>query len=244
MHSLHTAVTVASLAVATCATSAFAQSGAIAYTDSQGRQWRQVDSTTGHTWNAVAAVCPTDGVTPCAGTLGAVQVDGWVWATQQDVLELFAEFSPAVAKSGVVSGPQFFFAGFGFLTTFNPTFSVQTTFGSELGLWGWTSTTGAGGKAIAPGITAQTNPASGALNANLLSPRNEADADRGVWLYKPANGAGCAADLDQNGSVGASDLSLLLSSWGGGGAADLNGNGVVGAEDLSVMLAAWGAGNC
>jgi len=44
--------------------------------------------------------------------------------------------------------------------------------------------------------------------------------------------------------VGASDLSLLLSSWGGGGAADLNGNGVVGAEDLSVMLAAWGAGNC
>lgn len=244
MHLLNATTLLASLAAATCAVPGFAQSGSVAYIDSQGRQWRQVDLTAGHSWNAVAAVCPTDGVTPCAGSLGAVQVDGWVWATQQDVLELFAEFSPAVAKTGAVSGPQYFFAGFGLLTSFNPTFSVQTTFNSELGLWGWTSTTGAGSKAIAPGITAQTNPASGALNANLLSPRNEADADRGVWLYKPAAGAGCAADLDLNGIVGASDLSLLLSSWGGGGAADLNGNGVVGAEDLSVMLAAWGAGDC
>ena len=245
MQSLHTAVTVASLAVATCVTSAFAQSGAIAYTDSQGRQWRQVDSTTGHSWNAVAAVCPTDGVTPCSGFLGVVQVDGWVWATQDDVLELFAEFAPAVAKSGVVSGPQYFFPGFSFLGTFNPTFSVQTTFSTELGIWGWSSTTASGNSAYVPGVTARTNPADGALSVLPSSSRNESSLARGVWLYKPAAAPSCPADLNNDGSVGAADLSALLGAWGtGGGAADISGNGIVGAEDLSIMLAAWGSGSC
>ena len=41
--------------------------------------------------------------------------------------------------------------------------------------------------------------------------------------------------------VGASDLSLLLASWGAvGAAADLDGDGDVGASDLSLLLAAWG----
>jgi len=55
--------------------------------------------------------------------------------------------------------------------------------------------------------------------------------------YAPA----CIADLDDDGSVGASDLSLLLASWGASGAsADLDGDGDVGASDLSLLLAAWG----
>jgi hypothetical protein len=243
MHFRPTTFIIASLA-ATCATAAFAQSGVIAFTDSQGRQWRQVDSTTGHTWNAVAAVCPTDGVTPCSGVLGVVQVDGWVWATQDDVLELFAEFTPAVAKSGVVSGPQYFFPGFSFLGTFNPTFSVQTTFSTELGLWGWSSTTASGNSAYVPGVTARTNPADGALSVVPSSSRNESSLARGVWLYKPAAAPSCPADLNNDGSVGAADLSALLGAWGTGGAADINRNGTVGAEDLSIMLAAWGTGNC
>jgi hypothetical protein len=231
----------AALVAMTCATAGFAQ---VAYTDSHGRQWRQVDSTTGHTWNAVAAVCPTDGVTPCSGVLGSVQVGGWVWATRQDVLELFAEFSPVVAKSGAVSGPQYFFAGFGFLTTFNPTSSVQTTFSTELGLWGWSSTAASGNSAYVPGVTARTNPAAGALSVLPSSPRNESSSTRGVWLYKPAAAPGCRADLNNDGTVGAADLSALLGAWGTGGVADLSGNGIVGAEDLSIMLAAWGAGSC
>jgi hypothetical protein len=52
---------------------------------------------------------------------------------------------------------------------------------------------------------------------------------------------GCVADLDDDGTVGASDLSLLLASWGASGAAaDLDGDGDVGASDLSLLLAAWG----
>jgi hypothetical protein len=67
---------------------------------------------------------------------------------------------------------------------------------------------------------------------------------RGVWMYLPAPTPSCPADLNNDGSVGAADLSALLGAWGTGGAADINRNGTVGAEDLSIMLAAWGTGNC
>jgi hypothetical protein len=53
----------------------------------------------------------------------------------------------------------------------------------------------------------------------------------------------CPPDLDGNGDVGASDLSLVLLAWGTSGlgnAADLNGDGEVGAADLSLLLEAWG----
>jgi hypothetical protein len=49
----------------------------------------------------------------------------------------------------------------------------------------------------------------------------------------------CPADLDRDGTVGASDLAILLGAWGDGGA-DLDGDGAVGASDLAVLLGAWG----
>ena len=52
----------------------------------------------------------------------------------------------------------------------------------------------------------------------------------------------CPADLDCNGSVGASDLALLLGSWGSCAEceADLNDDGEVGASDLAILLGSWG----
>jgi len=51
----------------------------------------------------------------------------------------------------------------------------------------------------------------------------------------------CAADIDGDGAVGASDLATLLGAWGTADPiADLDGDGVVGAADLSVLLGAWG----
>ena len=52
----------------------------------------------------------------------------------------------------------------------------------------------------------------------------------------------CAADLDGNGNIGASDLLALLASWGpcDNCPADLDGNGNVGASDLLALLASWG----
>ena len=52
----------------------------------------------------------------------------------------------------------------------------------------------------------------------------------------------CNADLDDDGAVGASDLLILLVSWGPCAEcpADFDGNGSVGASDLLVLLTGWG----
>lgn len=51
----------------------------------------------------------------------------------------------------------------------------------------------------------------------------------------------CDADLDDDGSVGASDLAGLLAQWGACGtcAADLDGSGGVDAADLGLLLSFW-----
>jgi hypothetical protein len=46
-------------------------------------------------------------------------------------------------------------------------------------------------------------------------------------------------DLDGDYSVGAGDLSILLSQWGTDGSGDLDGDGDVSAADLSLLLFAW-----
>lgn len=52
---------------------------------------------------------------------------------------------------------------------------------------------------------------------------------------------GCvAADLNCDGSVNGTDLTMLLAQWGGSGSADINGDGQVNGIDLSALLAAWG----
>ena len=50
-------------------------------------------------------------------------------------------------------------------------------------------------------------------------------------------------DLDLDGSVGAADLSLLLSLWGLSNppSGDLNSDDIVDAADLAILLANWGA---
>ena len=52
----------------------------------------------------------------------------------------------------------------------------------------------------------------------------------------------CSADLNGDGSVGASDLLALLMAWGqnSGHPADFDGNGSVGASDLLTLLVNWG----
>lgn len=57
-------------------------------------------------------------------------------------------------------------------------------------------------------------------------------------------GAGCPADLDDDGNVTAADLAALLLAWGNAPAglrADLNGDGVVNSADVGWLIGAWGA---
>lgn len=48
------------------------------------------------------------------------------------------------------------------------------------------------------------------------------------------------ADVNGDGIVDASDLALVLGSWGLAGAGDLNGDGTTDATDLAILLANWG----
>ena len=77
-------------------------------------------------------------------------------------------------------------------------------------------------------------------------------ADQGDWrefILEPSPNefletCGLAGDLDHDGAVSGTDLSILLSQWGGSGSqssADLNCDGTVSGPDLSVLLANWSA---
>src|SRR5262249_13913568 len=56
--------------------------------DGHDKEWRQLTDTGGVTWNQLAAACPQDGQTPCTGTVGTVDLTGWVWASDAQVLAL------------------------------------------------------------------------------------------------------------------------------------------------------------
>lgn len=66
---------------------------------------------------------------------------------------------------------------------------------------------------------------------------------RGIAVLTVMTPRGVVGDLDGDGTVGASDLSILLGAWGpctGGCPADLDGDGTVDAADLAALLGAWG----
>lgn len=62
--------------------------------------------------------------------------------------------------------------------------------------------------------------------------------DMGAYEYQSLSS--CPADLDTNGSVGVTDLILLIGAWGTAGG-DLDGNGTTNVADLLLLLGAWGA---
>ncbi len=79
-----------------------------------------------------------------------------------------------------------------------------------------------------------------ATATEVNSPTNF-DGDTGSVEAGPCN----PADLDGDGDVGASDLAVLLGSWGpcpakGDCPANLDGEGDVGAFDLALLLGSWG----
>ena len=56
----------------------------------------------------------------------------------------------------------------------------------------------------------------------------------------------CVADVDNDGSVGASDLAAVLAAWGtvagAGSPLDINGDGFVAGADLTAVLVGWSSG--
>lgn len=184
-HSLFGRATLAALVLTLlCATESVGQ---VAYVDAQGREWRQMAGTTGLTWNQVDAVCPSDGVTPCAGMVGGVNATGWVWATQTQVMELFSETVPEIAQASSVGGPGYVLQGLSFFGPFKPTFEYYTTFGGYNYINGWTATSN-GVTAIAPEVSAQYPVFYGSFNVLGQVAIGATSSYRGVWMFKPAPG--------------------------------------------------------
>jgi hypothetical protein len=86
-------------------------------------------------------------------------------------------------------------------------------------------------------------PASVNGNTTLDAAEYATLATCAITVRTSGGGAGtcCPGDLDADGSVGASDLSIMLNAWGTANtAADLNGDGTVGGADLALLLGRWG----
>lgn len=57
-----------------------------------GNVWRQLTDTLNFSWDEIATACdPTTGL--CSGSTGGVDFDGWIWASQADVAQLFQSLS-------------------------------------------------------------------------------------------------------------------------------------------------------
>lgn len=217
-------------------------SAQIAYVDTQGREWRQVDGLVNVTWLQVEAICPTDGITPCAGSLAGIDLSGWVWANTDQVTELFAEFVPQIVGQPSLGGPSLVLPALFFFGSFAPTFEFYTTFGGYNYLSAWTSTERDGLAGVAE-VSATWNAFDSIWNVAAQASVSTASVYRGVWLvHLPA--PICTADLDGDGGVDAADLGALLGAWGpaegGPVPADLDANGMVDAADLGALLGAWG----
>jgi hypothetical protein len=183
------------LAAASVAATTFGQVGSVAYIDAQGRQWRQLDFTTGQSWNQIAAKCPVGGVTPCTGSINNQNITGWVWATRDQVEEMLVEIGATVGDGlNCGSGPNATGKVFQY-------FASPTLFDSTLHLEDWSSTASGtakgGGLAYAPLLQFDQESSAELACGRARAPHTSADSVRGVWLFRPP----CRADLDHDGTV-------------------------------------------
>jgi hypothetical protein len=158
-------------------------SAQVAYVDNHGREWRQLSGTTNRTWDQVAALCPTDGVTPCVGTLGSAALDGWTWANEAQVTSMLSDFVPEILTTPSLGGSQYVLIAMYFFGPFQPTWEYYTTFGGYNYLTAWTATA-AGGLAATASASAQWPVFHGSFDVGALAATDSVSAFRGVWLYR------------------------------------------------------------
>ncbi len=181
--------------------------------DQHGKEWMQLTSTRGVTWNQIAQSCPQDGVTACSGIY-----NGWVWATDTQVLELMSYYEPAMATNRGVGGMQYFFSAQNFLSAFQPTFSFCGTYQCGAYGAGWTATKDADNYPIFGSVGWDSTNVSidGGFGVGPTANPDESDSFRGAWLWR-ATGPGAFA-YDDSGSVaspngGSAVANVLANDW-------------------------------
>ncbi|TVQ30844.1 MAG: hypothetical protein EA376_11300 [Phycisphaeraceae bacterium] len=90
------------------------------------------------------------------------------------------------------------------------------------------------------GLTFEIDPGA-APGPRDVTVTNADGSATGVGVFIVEEAASCPADLDGDGSVGSSDLGILLGLWGTSNpVADLDESGSVGSADLAILLGNWG----
>jgi hypothetical protein len=162
-----------------------------------GREWRQLGDTTYVRWNEVAVVCPTDGITPCSGSIyrsvdGAyIDVTGWTWARNSDVQALWE----SIIQPGVTNFPTEIAS---YAASSDP--DIEQALSGEDGWFVPTNTDVAGRYLI--GLTATDNgtvayrpDVRDAIENNTdwvrlgtTLPKTGRQSYTGVWLFRPYQG--------------------------------------------------------
>jgi hypothetical protein len=189
------------------ATSSQAQS----VNDGHLREWAQITGRAGTTWNQLSATCPSDGVSPCANS-------EWVWATDEQVLELFSYYEPAIVGTRGVGGFAQFFSAQTFLNAFTPTFSSCGTYQCGTSASGWTSTLDANGLPVMGSVSWGNTSVSlsGGFSVGSGNSRDESSRFTGAFFWR-ATGPGVIA-YDDSGNVASPDggvavANVLANDW-------------------------------
>jgi len=159
-----------------------------------GREWRQLTDTTYVRWNEVAVVCPTDGVTPCSGSIHRsvddtyIDVTGWTWARSADVQGLFESVvQPAVtnfptefASYSAIDDPDIEEA----LSAAPGWFAPTNTDAAGRYLVGLTATD-SGDLAYRPDVRDAIPGNSDWVRLGTTLPKTSRQSYTGVWLFRP-----------------------------------------------------------
>ncbi len=158
-----------------------------------GREWRELFETTGLSWSEVASVCPTDGATPCSGTVRGRNLTGWTWATAGQVRDLLDNYAPGLttADPPVVTGIDGFWGGISFLGVMRWTTTSSNTYSYSESAYGWTASTDAASGIPLGGFASYSHSLAGTTANGSIGLGTAADAAssvRGVFLWRPAGG--------------------------------------------------------
>lgn len=169
-----------------------AASSAYAVDDGHGKDWQNISAGGRPTWEQVAAVCPTDGITPCTGKLGVTNMNDWIWATVPQVTQLFGYYAPAILSSPTqsVGGYEYFSIAAQFQSVFGITFESRGCPTYQPCWWirlttGMTATTdGASVPAVPYGADVGLDLEWGSGSFSISKPMQTSVA-YGLWMWRP-----------------------------------------------------------
>jgi hypothetical protein len=157
--------------------------------DGHGKEWR-FPKLSAISWNQAAAVCPQDGVNTCSGSVGLQNLDGWIWATDEQVLQLMSYYEPAMLTNRSVTGFQYSITANTFLNAFQVPIFFQGCGGyfctgtSTQSQSAWTATKDLNGIPY----LASSSDTSFTGGSFSVSANTNVTAGFGLWLWRDPNG--------------------------------------------------------